>query len=185
MNEAAEIRHIAVVGLMGSGKTTIGSGIAGRLGWPLRDSDAEIEAREGRTVRRLRDDLGVDAMHALEARQLLDALADPAPSVVCPAASVVDVDACRQALAEPGVAVVYLSIDPAVAAVRFVAGEHRPWYGDDPATFLARQAREREPHFRALNPIEIVVDSLSPDEIVGLALEALARRGVSIPDRAG
>jgi shikimate kinase len=171
-------RHVAVVGLMGSGKTTVGSRIAARLGWPLRDSDAEIEAGEGRTVRELRDELGVDAMHALEARQLLDALADPSPSVICPAASVVDDPACRAALGGPGVVVVFLAIDPAVAARRFLMGTHRPWFGDDPADFLARQAAERDPRFRDLATIEIGVDTLTPDEIAVRALEGLERLGI-------
>ena len=101
MNAWPPVRHVAVVGMMGSGKTTVGSLLATLLGWPLRDSDADVEAREGRTVRQLRDELGVDAMHGLESRQLLSALADPGPSVVCPAASVVDVGACLGALAAP------------------------------------------------------------------------------------
>src|SRR5215208_4289943 len=81
----APFTHVVVVGLMGSGKTTVGRALADRLGWPFRDSDPEIQAVTGRTVRELRDDLGVDAMHDLEADQLLDALAAPGPAVVAPA----------------------------------------------------------------------------------------------------
>jgi hypothetical protein len=69
------IRHVAVVGLMGSGKSTIGRRLAASLGWPMRDSDVEIEAARGRTVRQLRDELGVDGLHEIEAGQLLAALA--------------------------------------------------------------------------------------------------------------
>ena len=177
------IRHIAVVGLMGTGKTTIGLRIAAALGWPVRDSDAEIEAVHGRTVRQLRDEIGVDVMHELEAWQLLDALADPAQSVVCPAASVADVDMCLEALADPSVAVVFLTADPVATAERFRSGEHRPWYGDDPASFLARQAAVRYPRFRSVNPIEIATDRHQPDEVERLAMDGLAVRGVAAPRR--
>ena len=170
------IRHIAVVGLMGTGKTTIATRIAAALGWSLRDSDVEIEAGQGRTVRQLRDEIGVDAMHELEARQLLEALADAAPSVVCPAASIADVDLCLEALVDPSVAVVFLTADPATAAARFRSGEHRPWYGDDPAVFLAQQAAVRHPRFRSVHPIEIATDGRSPAEIAGIALAELAAR---------
>lgn len=167
------IRHIAVVGLMGSGKTTVGARLARHFGRPLRDSDVEIEARQGRTVRQLRDELGVDAMHELEARQLLDALADPTPSVICPAAFVADDARCLEALGDPSVAVVLLTVEPLEAAARFVREDHRPWYGDDPADFLERQGRSRLPRLRALRPIEVATDGHSPDEVAGLAIAAL------------
>ena len=43
-------RPIALVGLMGVGKTTIGRRLAKRLGWDHFDSDHEIETASGRTV---------------------------------------------------------------------------------------------------------------------------------------
>ena len=113
---AGPVTHVVLVGLMGSGKSTVGRVLAERLGWPMRDSDREIELATGGTVKALRDEIGVDAMHDLEARQLLDALAIPGPAVVSPAASVIDVEACRDALRAPGVAVAFLSSSPAVPA---------------------------------------------------------------------
>src|SRR5438046_697618 len=101
-----EIRHIVLVGLMGAGKTTVGRRLAGYLGWPWRDSDLDIEADTGSTVRELREGAGVDAMHALEAAQLLHALAETDPSVISAAASVVDSAVCRRALKKPGVRVI-------------------------------------------------------------------------------
>jgi hypothetical protein len=56
---------------MGSGKTTIGRRIAPPVGRPFHDSDDGIEARTGRSARELKDELGEDAMHALEADDLL------------------------------------------------------------------------------------------------------------------
>lgn len=182
MRSMVPLQHVAVVGLMGSGKTTVGSRLAALLGWPLRDSDAEIEARLARTVRQLRGELGVDAMHDLEAQQLLDALAEPGPSVVCPAASVADVDACLAALGSPCVFVVFLTVEPTVAAKRFLTGGHRPWYGDDPAVFLARQASVRYPRLRSLHPLEVAADERTPDEVVRLVAATLAERGVPVPD---
>ena len=70
---------------MGSGKTTVGTLVAlSALAGPLRDSDADIAAREGRTVREIRDALGTRAIHDLEAAHLCDALADPEPASSAP-----------------------------------------------------------------------------------------------------
>jgi shikimate kinase len=168
-----DIRHIVIVGLMGAGKTTVGRDLAARLGWAWRDSDLDIGAATGRTVRELRDEEGVEVMHAREAAQLMDALAARERSVVSAAASVVDVAACRAVLVAPEVAVIWLRAAPAVLAARFPAEGHRPAYGDSPTVFLAEQAARREPFLAALGGIVIDVDMLTPDEVVAHAIEAL------------
>jgi shikimate kinase len=178
MTEQTPLRHIVLVGLMGSGKTTVGSRLAERLGRPFRDSDAEITGSTGRTVRTLREEMGVDAMHALEAEQLLAALADPGPNVVAAAASVIEVPGCRVALAGPGVMVVWLRGSPGVLAERFGSGAHRPAYGADPAAFLADQAVLRDPLFRAVHPVAMDVDHLDPDAVVA-RIESLIRAAES------
>ena len=43
-------RTVALVGIMGAGKTSIGRRLAARLGVPFRDADHEIEAAAGLTV---------------------------------------------------------------------------------------------------------------------------------------
>lgn len=67
---------------MGSGKTEVGRRPAALLGWRWRDSDSDIGAATGLTVRELLERDGIEAMHAIEARHLLDALAEPGPSVM-------------------------------------------------------------------------------------------------------
>jgi shikimate kinase len=47
---APGIDRIVLTGFMGSGKTSVGSMLAERLGWRFLDLDAEIERRDGRTV---------------------------------------------------------------------------------------------------------------------------------------
>jgi shikimate kinase len=167
-------RHVVVVGLMGAGKSTVGRRLAARLGWPWRDSDHDIEAATGLTVRQLLDRDGVEAMHALEARQLRDALDEPGPSVISAAASTVEVPDCRAAMTEPDVAVVWLRATPEVLAQRFTSADrHRPEFGASPEDFLARQSARREPLLASLDPIVVDVDAIDPDEAAARAMEAL------------
>jgi len=175
---ADSIRAIVVTGLMGAGKTTVGQRLAEQLGWLWRDSDVDIEAETGRTVRELREEDGVDAMHARESAELLDAIGPaggpPRPTVVSAAASVIDDPICRAALARPDVAVVWLHAAPAVLASRFDADdEHRPAYGPDPAAFLAEQAARREPLARELGATMIDTAGLEPAAIVEAVIEHL------------
>lgn len=170
------IDHVVVVGLMGAGKSTIGRKLAERLGRAWRDSDRDIEAATGLTVRELRARDGTEAMHAHESAQLLDALASPEPSVISAAASIIDDAACRQALAAQGVRVVWLRAIPSVLAARFASEAHRPVFGDSPDAFLADQAARRAPVLDGLvrhGAHVIDVDDLTPDEVVARALDAL------------
>ena len=168
-----EASHVVITGLMGVGKTTVGKRLAERLGWAWRDSDVDIEAATGATVRELRDREGTDAMHEREAAQLLDAVTSPDPNVVSAAASVVEDPKARLALKAPGVTLVWLHASPAVLAERFATEAHRPAYGDSPAAFLAEQAARREPLLPELGAHVIDVDDLTPDEVVGRVLRLL------------
>jgi shikimate kinase len=165
-------RQIVLVGLMGSGKTTIGRRLAPRLGRPFHDGDDGIAARTGRTARQLKDELGEDAMHALEADDVLAALRSE-PSVIAAAASTIESEACRAALAAEDVVVVWLHGSPALLADRFVSGSHRPSFGSDPQTFIAEQLRRRGPLFESLQPITVDIEDRSKEEIVAVILEAL------------
>ena len=166
--------HVVITGLMASGKSTTGRRLAERLGWPWRDSDAEIQADTGRTVRELRDIEGVDAMHARECAALMRALDDPTPSVISAAASVIEDERCRAAMTRRGVVSIWLHGSPALLAQRFHSpDDHRPTYGDSPEEFLAEQIDRREPLVRSIDAIMVNVDGLTRDEVLERTVKAL------------
>lgn len=170
----SETRHCVMVGLMGVGKSTVGAALAARLGWSFHDSDTDILAETGLTVRELRDRDGVDSMHEREARQLLDGLAAAESSVIAAAASVADVEACLVALRSPDVFVVWLQATPELLADRFESADaHRPAYGDSTEAFLARQLAARGSALASVADLAVDVTDRTPDELAEVVLEAL------------
>lgn len=169
-------RPVVVVGLMGSGKTSVAVRLAEELGMPLRDSDTDLERWYGHSAGEQYAHHGVQVLHAREAGQLHDALAQTPPPVVAAAASVVDDPACRAALA--GAFVVWLHASPAVLARRIGARDHRPYFEDDPHTMLSRQYAQRAGRLREVADLTVDVADRDPDASADDVLAALrgARR---------
>jgi shikimate kinase len=171
--EGVSADHIALVGSMGVGKTTVGSLVAEELDRPLRDSDTDFRTSH-RNARELADAQGVAALHRLEADLLLDALASPTPLVVAAAASVVDDPRCVDALQAPFV--VWLWAAPELLVPRLGSGDHRRDLGADPAAALAALAAQREAGYRAVADARLDVGGHRPDELARTILDLLAER---------
>jgi shikimate kinase len=167
------VGHLVLVGMMGSGKTSVGTQVAARLGRPLLDSDAVIEERTGRTVREIFETDGEAAFRRLESDALAASLASPEPSVVAAAGGTVLDPANRRLLDADGTTVVWLDAEPATLAERVRAGDHRPLLGDDPGAALARLDGERRALYREVADHRIDVDDRSPEEAVAAVLALL------------
>ena len=59
-------KNIVLIGMMGSGKTTVGKLLSGHLRRPVIDTDALIEEREGRSIPDIFAQDGENAFRALE-----------------------------------------------------------------------------------------------------------------------
>ncbi|MGZ4730387.1 MAG: shikimate kinase [Acidimicrobiales bacterium] len=168
--------HVVLVGMMGSGKTTVGRLLAERLGRPFFDSDEMVEARTGHTVAELFEASGESGFRAEEAAALADGLADPTPSVIAAAGGTVldptNRRLIRQAGADDGL-VVWLHTDVAVLAERVVSGTHRPLLADDPRADLERLAAQREPLYAEVADLRLESDD-TPDALVARLVDAVA-----------
>src|SRR3954453_10527921 len=87
MNELSP-RLVLLIGMMGSGKSTVGRELAAVTGRPFLDNDELLERRTGRTARDLRN-AGVDALRDGEAQALHEGIAEPPPVIIGVAAGIV------------------------------------------------------------------------------------------------
>lgn len=172
-DEALARRHIVLVGMMASGKTTVGRLLAERLGRPFIDSDEQVEARTGHTVRELFALHGEPYFRERETEALVDALAVPEPTVIAAAGGVVLAELNRKALRSDRAYVVWLRAEPKLLRER-IGNEpgHRPLLDDDPDAALVRLTERRTPLYAEVADHVVDVASLSADavadEIIGV-----------------
>lgn len=157
-------KHLVLLGLMGAGKTSVGRRAAARVGRPLIDGDAILRERTGgMTAAEVADSEGIQALHDLEAGIAMEALGLVEPAIIGPAASVIEVDAVRDALSHH--IVVWLAASAEYLAKRAVEKEHRPLLDEgDPVELFTTQLAEREPLAVAIADLVIDVEKLSYEE---------------------
>lgn len=136
-------RHVVLIGLPGSGKSTVGQLVAGTLGAPLVDVDAIIMRREGRPIPLIFAERGEAAFRELERREMEAALAGPS-SVIAPGGGWAAQPGALES-ARGRAMLVYLKTRPVTAAARAAPAGNRPaLMGEDPAIQMRRILAERE-----------------------------------------
>jgi shikimate kinase len=150
-------RHVVLVGLMGSGKTTVGRRLAARLGRAFIDADAALEEITDRTIAEIFSSDGERGFRAIEADVLEELLEHHEPAVIASGGGVVVSGENRQRLRQPNVTVVWLDASPAFLASRVGRQDHRPLLaGEDPRAVLTRLHGERAPRYEEV--ADLVVD---------------------------
>jgi shikimate kinase len=159
--DATTERHIALVGAMGSGKTTIGRRVAAALGRDFVDNDQLLERRTGATAAEIAARDGIDALHRAEAESVLDALAAHPPAVIAAAASTIEDPVVRAALRRSA-RVAWLRADPATLAARLPGSPVRPYAGADATRLVADQAKRRDGWYAEVADVRFATDTGDP-----------------------
>jgi len=162
--------HLVLIGLMGSGKSTVGRLLARRLHRPFLDSDEMVEARTGRTVREIFETDGEAAYRPLETDALRVALDSPEPAVIAAAGGVVLAAENREVLKERAGKIVWLRASPTLLVERALRQDHRPLLEHDPATTMAKMAADRTGLYIGLADQVIDIDELTPEQVADRVL---------------
>jgi shikimate kinase len=148
---------IVLVGLMGSGKTTVGKRLAALLGRPFVDADDALEERAGRSIADIFATDGEDAFRQLETSLLEELLDREDEPVIATGGGVVTRAPNRELLTGHPATVVWLDGSPAFLASRLQHQTHRPLLVDaDPREVLTRLHAERAPLYEEV--ADLVVD---------------------------
>ena len=157
--------HVVLVGLSGSGKSTIGRLLSVHMGRPFYDTDALVAARAGRPVPDLvRDD---PAFFRRLEEEVVSDLARAQAGIVATGGGVV-LSARNRATLGDGNLVIWLHAPVETLAARLTAGEERPLLGGDALARLAEMARARRDLYQACAHRSIDTASLTPQGAVAL-----------------
>jgi shikimate kinase len=163
--------RVLLIGMMGSGKTTVGRELAALTGWPYIDNDDVLRRQTGREPAEIREREGEDVLHLAESDALDEALGVDPPTIIGVAAAVVLDEAAREALRDGG-HVVWLRARPETLLERIGSGTGRRADATDP-DWLRKQARERETLYASVASQIVDVDDRTPAEAAAVILKRL------------
>ena len=158
-------RHVVLVGLMGSGKTTVGRRLARCLDRPFVDADAALEEIADRSIAEIFERDGEAAFRDLEADTFEELLEHHEPSVIASGGGLVLRDDNRARLRRPDVTVVYLDAGPAFLASRVEGKTQRPLIREGSALeTLTRLHTQRGPLYTEVADVTVSVEPFHASE---------------------
>ncbi|WP_425284631.1 shikimate kinase [Bosea robiniae] len=165
-------RAIVLVGMMGSGKSSVGRRLAARLGLPFVDADTEIETAAHMTIPEIFAQRGEAEFREGERRVISRVLTTRAPLVLATGGGAFMNAETRERVKELGISV-WLKAEPDVLMRRVRKRSNRPLLQTaDPEATLRRMLAEREPVY-ALADITILSSDEPHEVVVGETIAAL------------
>jgi shikimate kinase len=160
-----------VIGPPGSGKTTIGTALADRLGVVFRDTDTDVERTAGKPVSEIFVDDGEERFRELEREAVRVALAEHDGVVALGGGAILD-PATQELLGAH--TVVYLQVGLSDAVKRVGLASARPLLVLNPRSRLKALMEERLPIYERLATLTVATDGRDPGDIVDELVKALS-----------
>ncbi|HEV8305660.1 MAG TPA: shikimate kinase [Gemmatimonadales bacterium] len=140
-------KHVVLIGLPGSGKTTVGRIAAEQLHAGFVDVDTVLIRKEGKPIAMIFAEKGEGAFREMERKEMEAALAHQ-PAVIAPGGGWAAQPGALDTAKASGY-VVYLKTRPEIAATRAAPSGTRPLLmGQDPEQQMRALAKEREPFYQ-------------------------------------
>jgi len=165
---------VVLIGPPGAGKSTVAAVLAERLGVPVRDTDADVEATAGKPIGDIFVDDGEPAFRELERAAVLVALAEHAGVLALGGGAVLN-PLTEQALA--GVPVVFLDVQITDAARRVGLNRDRPLLVGNPRAQWIKLMESRRPVYERAATVTVATDGITPEEVADQVIEALRLQG--------
>ena len=159
--------RIVLIGAPGSGKTTVGVGLAAHLQWPFFDTDALIEMKESKRITDIFVDEGEEYFREIEFKVLQEVLLEPSAVISLGGGAPISQRA-QEALLASESSIVFLDVSLATAAPRVGFNRDRPLLLGNPRAQWQALSDQRRPIYEKLSTLSIKVDDMSVDEIISI-----------------
>jgi shikimate kinase len=164
--------HVLLIGMMGTGKTSMGRRLADRLGYPFVDSDAEVVRQAQMPVTDYFATFGEPAFRNLESTVIKELCARTDSHVIAFGGGAVIAEANRSVIRSAGI-VVWLRATPETIIHRVGDARSRPLLQADPEGMVRHIDAIRRPIYAATADLTVDVDGCSPRAVVEACLKGL------------
>jgi shikimate kinase len=171
-------RSIALIGLSGVGKSSVGELLAARIGWPLLDTDALIAQAAGRTVAEIFADEGEASFRDRETAALRSAF-EQGPCVVATGGGIV-IRPENRSLLRARAFVVWIDAPTDTLVARLLGhGEARPLLqGGEPAARLEALRAARAALYAEVAHARMDAAERSVDQICAAIMRIIQAQGI-------
>ena len=162
MTAAATGPVVVLVGPMGAGKSTVADLLGAAWDQPVRDTDRDVEAAEGRSIAEIFVDSGEETFRALERAAVAEALASHRGVLALGGGAVLD-PATREALAGRPVVFLRVGLSDAVKRVGLTSG--RPLLFGNVRARIKSLLDERTPVYESVARFSVDTDGRTPQDV--------------------
>jgi shikimate kinase len=153
---------IYLVGFMGAGKSSVGTGLAQQMGWPFVDLDTIIEAGQGATIRQIFEQAGEPFFRQIEHAALVE-VTRKAPAVIALGGGTFVQKSNFDLVRQTGGATIWLDCPIDELWQRCSTMDNRPLFRDRQS--FSKLYEQRLPYYRQAE-FRIATGGRSPQDIV-------------------
>lgn len=176
-----QVKNLALIGFMGSGKSAVGRLLARELGLSFVDTDAEIEKKEGVLIRKIWKEKGEDHFRQIESAVIKEVTERKHQIIACGGGAVLRPQNAK--LLKHNSLVVYLKATSDQLYQRLKYASNRPLLKvSDVKTEIGKLLAAREGIYEQVADIIIDTTKLTTREVAELILTKLKEKGESIPN---